>query len=157
MHALTSILALIAVVAFAVACGDDGGGAADAALIDAPPGATFDLALELNGYGMAHDGDTLFFALWDDADTSAAVATTTLAIMSGGGGGGGGGGNNIALTDVLVEGHSYTLYWYADINDNMTCDMTTDHSWNLAVANVAADANLTHQHVALFDGDCTKH
>lgn len=113
------------------------------------------MTLTLNGYGMAHNGDTLYFSLWDDADASAAVATTSKTIMSGGGGGGGG-GNEVTFADALVEGHSYTLYWYADLDANTMCDMGSDHHWSMTASAITADVPLVHQHTATFNGDCTK-
>jgi hypothetical protein len=170
---MRSIILLSSLALVLAACGDDGGdddqvdaaaavdaptGTIDAPpAADAPPSATYNLTLTLMGYGMAHNGDTLYFTLWDDADSSAPVATTEKEIMSGGGGGGGGGSNAIDLPGVLVEGHSYTLYWYADLNDNMTCDMDTDHHWHLAIPEVTGPVAESHQHTTTFDGDCTRH
>ncbi len=160
MRNLTSLFVLGSVLALSVACGDDGGdggGMADAApQPDSGQASMFSLSLTLSGYGMAHDGDTLYFALWDDTNTTAAVATAEKTIMSGGGGGGGGGGNTVSFADALVEGHSYVLYWYADVNANMTCDMGTDHHWSLAIPTVTADAVVSHTHSTTFNGDCTK-
>jgi len=160
MRKATSLFVLGSALALSVACGgDDGdGGTADAApqVDSAANPSTFSLTLTLSGYGMAHDGDTLYFALWDDANTTAPVANEQKTIMSGGGGGGGGGGNTVSFADALVEGHSYTLYWYADLNANTMCDMGTDHHWSLAIANVTADAMLSHTHTTTFNGDCTK-
>jgi hypothetical protein len=59
-------------------------------------------------------------------------------------------------TDALDQGSSYTLYWYADVNDNMTCDDGTDHYWSLAIPSVTADVDESHMHTTTFNGDCTK-
>lgn len=129
---------------------DGGGGGVDAAA------AEFSLELTLMGYGMAHNGDTLYFSLRNNAD-DAEVASHEHAVVSGGGGGGGGGGgdNTITLSTVLAEGGNYTLYWYADVNANSTCDMDTDHHWSMSIPSVSADVMLEHQHTLDFNGDCT--
>jgi hypothetical protein len=147
------------VLLFAGGCGgDDGddGGAGGGA--DAAP-ETFSAMITLNGYGATHSGDTLYFALWDDADSSGAAATASKLIMGGGGGGGGGGsggGMAVELADDLIEGHGYTLYWYADLDDNMACDMEIDHHWSLAVPPVTGVVELSHMHTLSFNGDCSK-
>ena len=152
MQVVTRLSLVFALVAI-VSCGEDGeekkknNGDVDA---NQTP-TTFSLSLELNGYGNAHDGHTLYFSLWDDADDMDPVATMTKDVVKGGG------GNTIELADKLTEGKSYTLYWFADVNENETCDMDTDHHWNLKIDAVKADAALVHQHTAMFDGDCSKH
>ena len=132
--------------------------AAQAPDIDAGPtgSETFNFSLELNGYGRAHDGDTLYFALFDDEDARAPIAMTSKTIASGGGGGGGG-GNRIKFDDALESTKSYTLYFYADIDANESCEAEVDHHWSLAIPEVSGDVAEAHQHTTEFDGDCARH
>jgi hypothetical protein len=157
---------LLAALGGATACGSDDGdeGTIDAAVgVDAAPGpdaaagAPYALSVTLNGYGMAHNGHTLYFALYDDADDTAPVATDTLEIMGGGGGGGGGGGNAVTFPGALEHGQSYTLYWYADTDANMTCDSGVDPHWRIEVPAVTMAVSETHHASADSNGDCARH
>lgn len=115
----------------------------DAAVTDASP-ATFDLTFTGTGYN-PHDGQTIWFALWDDANTSAAVATRTTATD-------GAGNLSETFSGALVEGHSYTLYWAADFNGNGACNSPpADHGWSVAISTVSGNVSETYNHDTNFD------
>ncbi len=157
---LFNSLVLSSILALAVACGgdDDGGNGAGADAStdsDAAAGATFDLTVELNGFGMAHRGQTVFFALWDNANTIGAVANQMVTV-----GGGGMNGNMAVFADGIEEGKTYAVYVYADVDGNTTCDgpaLDMDHAWKIDIASVTAAATETLAHDTTFTGDCTKH
>lgn len=161
----------VLVLGFAMGCGDDDERipdarpptpdapvvTIDAASPDAPSGdaavtdatttdatATFDLVFSGSGY-TPHDGQDIWFALWDDANSSNAVATRTTATD-------GSGNLSETFTGVLVAGHSYTLYWAADLNGNGACNTPpADHGWSLAIASVSGTANEMYNHDTNFD------
>ena len=141
-----------------IGCGGDDGAAAvaDASLPDAAAVPTFDLSWSGSGYGRNENGNTLFFALWEDDNTLGPVATTSLDVM---GGGGGGGGSVIDLTAALQEGKSYALYWFADqggSGGDDTC-MAAEPNWMIAIPAVTAAVSLTHNQGDASNGDCSKH
>lgn len=143
------------------ACGDDNGGsggtggtggAAGTGGTGGSTGTTFDLSFSGIGFQAAHDGQTMYFALYDDADDSAPVDTWQLTVDQ----------DPLVFSraDELVEGKSYTLYYYADVNGNGTCDgpaINMDHAWSQSISTVSADVEITDTHSLNFNGDCSKH
>ena len=134
MRKLQTSLVLLSSLALIGACGDDDGDNGNptpdaaatpdtAATPDAPAQAdaaatTYTLTYTSSGDGMSmeavHDGATLYLALWDDAG-AAPVATQNVVLDA-----------NVALNvvfqDAMIEGNSYTLYYYADLNANGMCN-----------------------------------
>ncbi|KPK17266.1 MAG: hypothetical protein AMJ62_02100 [Myxococcales bacterium SG8_38] len=94
----------------------------------------------------------MYFALWNDADQSAAEDTWQATIDA----------NPLTVSrpDALVEGESYTLYYFADVDGDGTCDgpaVAMDHAWSEPIPNVSADVAIDATHNVNFDGDCSKH
>lgn len=65
-----------------------------------------------------------------------------------------------SFPDALMEGHSYALYYYVDVNSNNTCDgpaLDMDHAWAVPIAEVTGDVDLVGLHNFNLDGDRSKH
>jgi hypothetical protein len=149
-----TILALASSVAPATACGGDDGSPIDAAAtfdspqVDASGSGPYALAWAGTGYAAGHNGQTLHFALWDDADAVTAVVADTTVVA--------GSTTEADFPGALVAGHSYHLYWYADVDASSGCNVG-DHNWSLTVLSVTGPVNVTHPHSVSFNGDCSKH
>ena len=51
-----------------------------------------------------------------------------------------------------LEDGEYTMYWYADLNEDGDCDPPdADHTWSHAITVAGADLAYTHQHAVDFD------
>ena len=111
--------------------------------------ATFELSFSGTGYQTPHDGQTMWFALYDNADLTTPVDTTSVTIDA----------DPLVASwpDALTGGQSYTLYYYADINGNDMCDDPGDHFWSMQTGEVTANVEITDSHDIDFDGDCSKH
>lgn len=111
--------------------------------------AAFDLSFSGTGYQTPHDGQTMWFALYDNADLNTPVDTTPVTIDA----------DPLVASwpDALTGGQSYTLYYYADINGNDMCDDPGDHFWSMQTGEVTANVEITDSHDLDFDGDCSKH
>jgi hypothetical protein len=164
MRTTTRLFSLAAVLTLALACGDDGddsttpmGDGAGAGVGDGVgdgdgDGDAFTLSFTGNGYAGAHAGQTILFALWDDADDSAPVATDEVVADAD--------PLTVEFADTLEAGGSYTLYFYADADDDGVCNdgqPDNEHNWSEAAASVSADVEIIRDHDIEFDGDCTKH
>jgi len=60
---------------------------------------------------------------------------------------------------TLFSGITYTLYYYADTNDNGVCEDGSgqDHYWSVSIAEPSGPVTVTRNHTLSFDGDCSKH
>lgn len=107
-------------------------------------------SLTVNGDAYTpHVGSNIFAILVDDAGTE--VATGEVVVPESG-------EWTLTLADSLEEGKSYSFSWYADINDDGTCQPPNgeqgDHVWKRAVDDVTADVTIDHTHAMDF-ATCT--
>ena len=60
---------------------------------------------------------------------------------------------------TLFSGITYTLYYYADVNDNGMCDdgEGQDHFVSVTIAEPSGPVTITKNHTLTFNGDCSKH
>jgi hypothetical protein len=118
-----------------------------------PPAATFELSFSGTGYQALHDGLTMHFALWNDANDTTVVNTWEVIIDA----------EPLVASwpDAVTEGQSYTLYYYVDTNENDACDgpdVAMDHAWSMPIAEVTAAVEVTDVHNLDFSaGDCSRH
>ena len=95
----------------------------------------------------------MHFALWNDANDTAAVGTLEVTIDAE--------PFVVSSPNAVTEGQSYTLYYYVDINGNDACDgpeLTMDHAWSMPIAEVTAAVEVTDVHNTDFSaGDCSRH
>jgi len=106
----------------------------------------FDLSLSGANY-QAHIGQDVHLALWDDSNTSSAVATWQGMVDTQG-------EVDETQAGVLMAGHSYTLYYYAEHSGDSSCTPPpADHGWSVSIAAVAGDVNLVEDHNTNFDNN----
>jgi len=115
------------------------------ASFDAAP-AGFDLTLTGSGY-QPHAGQLIGVAVVDAAnDQVVAFEGITM---------GADGQLLVIFEGVLVEGESYLVRFFADLNGNGECDAPPDdHSWELEAPDVTADVTLTYNHDTDFAYVC---
>jgi len=116
-------------------------------------GTTFNLSFRGVGYQGPHNGQTMHFALYDDADDTTAVNTWEVTVDA----------DPLVASwpDALTEGQSYRLYYYVDTNANDACDgpaLNMDHAWSMPIAAATAAVEVTDTHSTLNfdDGACAK-
>jgi hypothetical protein len=114
---------------------------------------TFDLSFSGTGYQALHDGLTMHFALWNDANDTTVVDTWEVIIDA----------EPLVASwpNAVTGGQSYTLYYYVDTNENDACDgpdVAMDHAWSMPIAEVTAAVDVTDTHNLDFSsGDCSRH
>lgn len=58
-----------------------------------------------------------------------------------------------------LEDGDYTIYWYADVNEDGDCQAPPDgdHAWSHAITIAGADQTYTHAHATDFDTEACSH
>ena len=108
---------------------------------DTDADADFDLTFNGSGYN-PHETNIVEFALVDDADATTTVWASD--VVAG------------VITETWVgavtAGHSYTLFWYADLDGSQTCTSPpADHGWSEAIPAVTAQVDVSRDHNAVFE------
>jgi len=111
---------------------------------DADADADFDLTFNGGLYDPPHEGNLVGFALVDDADQTTTHFTSTVS----------GGNISASWPAAITEGHSYTLYWYADLDQSGACTPPgADHGWSEAIPSVAGQVDVQRDHSGAFEYD----
>jgi hypothetical protein len=124
-----------------VALGCKGGGDPDTDDTDGSGAPTYALTVTGTAYD-PHDGAVMHLALFD-ADAAELVDVEDADIS--------GGAWSWNATGVLIEGVSYVVAWYVDLDADGDCDVPpTDHVWRdaEAAALVDGDVEILHSHSA---------
>jgi len=111
---------------------------------DSGAAATYDLTVNGTGFD-PHNGQTLEIAVLASDDTVIDTQSTTVAD----------GAFSFSWTDALDEGATYTVHYYADLNESGGCDSPPDdHGWERTIDAVSADVVLDVTHDTNFTDVC---
>lgn len=97
---------------------------------------TFDLHLEGTGF-QPHEGQNLVVVV-DASDSSTPVGTGKDRILNG--------AFAFDWPDLLTEGKTYTVDYFADVDDDGACDPDTDAVWRRELRSVAGRVSLSVIH-----------
>lgn len=108
-----------------------------------------DYDLDFTGSGYSpHAGQTLTALVRVDGDDSLVAGPETTTVDSNG-------NFSFAWPGLLVDGTAYEVLFFADHNDNSSCDAPpTDHAWSVGVDAVSATVTLDETHNLDFTDVC---
>lgn len=131
-------------LACVAACGGGGGGGSTGTAPESPSG-PFDLVF--TGLAVPHVGQSLYVAvIRESGDSRVAEGSQTIADD---------GSFSFSWSGLLEEGQSYHVDFFADYNDNGTCDPPPlDHAWRESLGTISGPVTLNWQHTADFVDVC---
>lgn len=140
---LAALAMLIAMLSVLVACSDD-----EDTVMTSTPAATFDLTF--TGTISPHVGQMLrVVVIKEDGGSGSIVKNDTQTVGSDG-------TFSFSWPNLLMDGESYHIDFYADHNSSGGCDVPpTDHSWRESLGAATANVTRDFQHNLNFTDVCT--